>query len=401
MKTAEYDVVIVGAGLAGASLALALKNTSLKIALIETFPIQTDSQPNYDDRGIALSYSSSLIFETMDIWPNISHLASPINTIHVSDRGHFGVTHIHAQQEKVPALGYVITAKALGHQLNTMLQSLDNVTLLCPRRVLTIDRFETHVTLHLSDNTQVSSKLVVAADGKESDIRQLLELSTTHYDYQQTAITANISTDKPTNGMAYERFTASGPVALLPLGKDRWSLVWTVKTGDELEIINLSEEAFLMRLQRHFGYRAGRFNKVGKRQSHTLDLMQTDYPLSERTVLIGNAAHSLHPIAGQGFNLGLRDVAALAEVICEAEHDIGDMRLLKSFQDGRLLDQDTTIKATDTLVKLFSHSNPILSHLRSASLTLVDNLPFAKSHLARKSMGLNIKQSKLARGISL
>jgi len=403
----EFDLLIVGGGMVGASLAIALQNSDLKIGLIEAHALKTDSQPSYDDRGIALSYGSQRIFESMGLWSDIATVATAIKNIHISDRGRFGVTRLSAETEQVPALGQVVTAREFGHQLNQQLQQQQqqqqqsNLTLLCPAQVKTLKQLPTQVELTLNSDAQYQAKLVVAADGKDSTIRQLLGLGTWQQHYQQTAITANITTDKKHQGFAYERFTNTGPMALLPMSDNRSSLVWTVKSGDEQSLLKLNDDDFLQRLQQRFGYRAGRFIRVGQRHSHPLTLMQADMPVQNRIVFIGNAAHSLHPIAGQGFNLGLRDVAVLADLIYEQHDDCGDMRVLQAYQQWRQQDQDQVVKATDRLVKLFSNDISLLGHLRGTGLAMIDNVPLAKRWLAQKSMGLAQKQPRLGRGIDL
>ncbi len=400
MNDSLFDVLIVGGGMAGASLAIALKNSQLKIGLIEAKSLKTDSQPSYDDRGIALSYGSQRIFETMGIWSHIAQYASPIQYIHVSERGRFGVTRLSAEQENVPALGQVVTAKHMGHALNVQLQRLDNLTLFCPSSVSSVQTEKEHVTVTLDNNDTLKARLIVAADGRESTIRHCLSIGAWEQDYNQVAITANISTDKPHSGWAYERFTTSGPMALLPMTDKRCSLVWTVKSGEEQNLLALDEDSFLQRLQQDFGYRAGRFIRVGQRNSYPLILMQADMPVQPRIVFIGNAAHSLHPIAGQGFNLGLRDVAVLAEHIFNNQ-DCGHSEILQLYQQQRQQDQDQVVKSTDQLVRLFSNDIPILGHLRGAGLTMMDNMPMMKHWLAKKSMGLAQAQPKLARGVPL
>jgi len=401
VATTDFDLLIVGAGMVGASLAIALANSPLKIGLIEAQTLSTDSQPSFDDRGIALSYGSQRIFETMGLWHYISPYATAIEHIHVSERGRFGVTRLSAQDEQVPALGQVILARQFGHQLNQQLQQQQNLTLFCPAQVTTLAQQADQVTITLNTGQTLHSKLLVAADGRHSTIRALLNLDAWQQSYQQTAITANVSTDKPHHAWAYERFTTSGPMALLPMSDNRFSLIWTVTSGDESDLLAADDATFLLALQDRFGYRAGKFIKVGQRNSHPLSLMQADLPVQQRVVLIGNAAHSLHPIAGQGFNLGLRDVAALADVITDNPADCGDMRCLKRYQQWRQADQDTIVKTTDLLVQTFSNNISLLGHLRGASLAILDNLPIAKHYLAKKSMGLAQTQPRLARGMKL
>ena len=401
MKQFDYDLIIVGGGMVGASLACALKNTPLNIVIIEAFEPNSAQQASYDDRGIALAYGSQRIFESMGLWDQLAVHSTAISDIHVSDRGHFGVTRLSAQDENVPALGQVITARSMGQVFNQALVQQENLEVICPASVVDLNQHEGYVELILNDDSQISAKLIVAADGAQSTLRHLLGLGALEHDYGQTAITANITTERAHQGRAFERFTDSGPIALLPMSDNRSSLVWTVKTGDETALLQLSNSDFLAQLQDRFGYRLGKFKQVGQRNSYPLKLVQADQPIQHRIVLIGNAAHSLHPIAGQGFNLGLRDVAALADVLVDNTGDCGDPRLLHDYSQWRQQDQDSVIENTNSLVTLFSNNNPLLGHLRGAALALIDALPHAKHALAQKSMGLNRKQPRLGRGIPL
>jgi len=397
----DYDLIIVGGGMVGAGLAIALKNSPLRIAIIEAVSAKSEQQPSYDDRGIALSYGSQRIFESLGLWQALSSHSTAIKNIHVSDRGHFGVTRLSAQEEQVPALGQVITARAMGLVLNQAIDTQQNLDIFSPLSVLSLQQFDDHVELELNDQRKLTSKLVVAADGGQSTIRRLLHLGALEHDYQQTAVTANITPERAHQHCAYERFTDTGPIALLPMSDNRCSLVWTVKSGDDAALLALSEQDFLTQLQDRFGYRLGKLIQVGQRHSYPLRLVQADQPVQHRVVLIGNAAHSLHPIAGQGFNLGLRDVAVLADLVASAEHDCGDAHVLFDYKQWRLDDQDDVISATNNLVTLFSNNNPLLGHLRGASLSLMESLPPLKHWLAAKSMGLGRKQPRLGRGISL
>lgn len=397
MPATHYDVVIVGAGMVGTSLALALKETPLKVALIESQDIINDQQPSYDDRGIALSYGSQRIFESLGLGSELAAIATPIESIHISDRGHFGITRLSAIEEHVPALGQVILAKKLGHLLNQQLQLQPDLTVLSPIKVTAIEQFEQHVTITLSTGDAIETKLLVGADGQQSTIRQRLNLSVWQRSYEQTAITANVTPQQPHHNQAYERFTDSGPLALLPMSENRCSLIWTVKTSEHQDLLNLTDGDFLTALQQRFGTRLGAFKRVGKRSSHPLNLMQTKQPVQQRVLLIGNAAHSLHPIAGQGFNLGLRDVAVLAQILTDNADDVGAANVLHAYQAWQEKDQKTVIKSTDILVRLFSNANPVLGHGRAAALALLDCFPPLKSMLAKHSMGLSGKQSRLSR----
>ena len=349
MANSDFDLIIVGGGMVGASLACALKNTTLKIAIVEAFEPHSNQQPSYDDRGIALAYGSQRIFESMGLWQQLVPYCTAISDIHVSDRGHFGVTRLSALDENVPALGQVITARSMGFVLNQALSQQKNIDIICPVKVTNLIQNTDTTELILNDNRHITAKLIVAADGAHSTVRQLLNLGALEHDYGQYAITANITPERAHNGQAFERFTDSGPIALLPMSDNRCSLVWTVKTGDENNIISLSDDDFLAKLQERFGYRLGKLKHVGQRNSYPLKLMQADQPIQQRIVLIGNAAHSLHPIAGQGFNLGLRDVAALADVLANNADDCGDQRLLHDYAQWRQQDQDDVISNTSSV----------------------------------------------------
>ena len=397
----DYELIIVGGGMVGASLAIALKNSPLRIAIIEAIPAKATQQPSYDDRGIALSYGSQRIFEGLGLWASLKTHSTAIKHIHVSDRGHFGVPRLSAKQEHVPALGQVITARDMGQIFNPAINDQNNLDVISPASVVALQQFEDHVEVELNDQRKLKAKLLVAADGGQSTIRQLLKLGAVEHDYQQTAVTANITAERPHENWAYERFTDTGPIALLPMTDNRCSLVWTVKSGDDARLLALSDHDFLTQLQDRFGYRLGKLIQVGQRHSYPLNLIHADQPVQQRVVLIGNAAHSLHPIAGQGFNLGLRDVAVLADLLASADNDCGDARLLLDYKQWRLNDQDNVISTTSNLVTLFSNSSPLLGHLRGASLSLLEAVPPVKHWLAKKSMGLDRKQPRLGRGIAL
>jgi 2-octaprenyl-6-methoxyphenol hydroxylase len=401
MKKTDYDLIIVGGGMVGASLACALKNSPLKIAIIEAVPYTADKQPSYDDRAIAISYGSQRIFESIGIWSKLVQYSTPILAIHISDRGHFGSTRLSAKDEQVPALGQVILARSVGSVLQQQLAQQANLTLHCPASIQSLEQYDSHVRLTLDNEQILTARCLVVADGGRSTVRQQLGLSTHSHDYQQTAIIANISPERPHQNRAFERFTDSGPLALLPMADNRCSLVWTVNSGDEIALLALNDADFLVQLQSCFGYRLGELKQVGARQSYPLHLVQSDQPVQHRIVLIGNAAHTLHPVAGQGFNLGLRDVAALAEVLHDHADDCGGARALHEYTQWRTADQDNVITITNSLVQLFSQSNPIVGHLRGAALSATNALPPLKHWMAAKSMGLARKQPRLGRGLKL
>lgn len=412
----NFDLIIIGGGLAGASLACALKDikkkdgaAALKIAVVEAYELETQSQPSYDDRTVALSYGSKRIFECMGIWSGLTEFAQKIDTIHISDRGHFGVTRLTKEQENVEALGYVVENKRVGQTLYAALKSeaVSNVTLFCPASISKLEQNENHVTIEIvmGDKTQqLKGELLVAADGNNSKVMQLLHVGRSQKKYNQTALITNITPGKKHNNVAYERFTETGPLAFLPMQSNRCSVVWTLQPKQADDLLALDEEQFLLQLQVCFGFRLGEIAKVGKRQIYPLALQAATQVVHNRVLVIGNAAHSLHPVAGQGFNLALRDVAILSELVADAVHaenDIGQQSLLQEYAQLREQDVKRVYQFTDALIKTFSNNISVLGHLRSIGLLAVDVLPDVKHQLAVQSMGLGGRLSRLNRGLRL
>lgn len=402
-----YDVLIVGGGMVGASLAVALMPLNLNVGLIDAFKFGVTEQPSYDDRAIALSYGSSRIFSGMGLWGELSDKTTAIKKIHVSDRGHFGAARLSAEQEKVPALGYLVESRVLGKHLYDIINK-SNIDLIVPASVEGFTKVENALAIDLVKNNkqfQLKTRLLVAADGTQSKVRKFSGIGTNRGDYQQAAIVANVSTEKPHQGQAFERFTDAGPIALLPLSGNRCSLVWTHSTADGMETVDatmaLNDNAFLEKLTDEFGYRLGRFTKVGKRSTFPLSLVTSQKNTAKRTVIIGNASHTLHPVAGQGLNLALRDIAVLADLITEYLDDVGSNKLLETYEAQRLGDVKTTVRYTDSLVRLFSNDSFLLGHARAGGLLAVDRLPPLRKWLTRQSMGINYRQSRLARGLEL
>lgn len=403
----SYDLVIVGGGMVGASLAISLAGRGLRLALIEAHTLGADTQPSYDDRGIALAYGTQRIFEAIGVWPTLRDLVEPILDIHVSDRGHFGCTRLSAADEGVPALGHVVTARELGRVLLERLALIEAVEVIAPARVVSfVDRGDL-VAVEIERDGLMSAlecRLLVAADGGNSSIREQLDVPIVRWQYGQSAVVTNITPGRPHRNVAYERFTDTGPVALLPMSEQRCALVWTVRDEQVEKVMGLDDAAFLAAFQQRFGYRLGRFQRVGRRVSYPLSLLRARESVRGRVAIIGNAAHTLHPIAGQGFNLGVRDVAALAEVIDDAfaaGHDIGAADVLERYQRWRSAEQRNVALATDGLVRLFSNPLGIVILGRNLGLLAMELLPAAKHPLARGAMGLLGRQPHLARGVPL
>ena len=403
----QYDVIISGGGMVGASLACALSGKGLRIAQLEAVELQTRSAPGYDDRAIALAYGTRRIFEGLQLWDSLAAQATPIHHIHVSDRGRFGMVHMDRAEEGLPALGYVVPARVIGDVLSAAVRQIGELDSYCPATVTSVSQADEAINVNISHEgktTTLSAALLVAADGADSPLREQFGISHVETDYRQTAIVTNITPQLAHNNIAYERFTDSGPMALLPMTEQRCAVVWTVDSSRVEEIMALDDAAFLAALQERFGYRLGRLDRVGRRQAWPLRLVQAKESVRERLALIGNAIHTLHPVAGQGFNLGARDVAVLAEVLVDAlqaGEDPGSLAVLGRYGDWRKRDHRNVAVFTDGLARMFTLPLPALGVARSVSMTAFDLLPPAKRLLTRLTMGRSGRAPRLVRGLPL
>jgi 2-octaprenyl-6-methoxyphenol hydroxylase len=402
-----YDILIVGGGLVGATLVRALQGRGLRIAVVEAVQFETRTEAGYDDRALALAHGTRRIFESLGLWDTLAKDATPIHRIHVSDRGHCGFTRMEREEEGLPALGYVVPARMLGQVLGEVARSAEGVDVYCPAALadLNIETGRANANVLRDDETQLlATRLVVAADGAGSAVRDRLGIPVIERDYGQAAVIANITPQLPHRNVAYERFTDTGPMAVLPMTEDRCAVVWTVDSRMTGEIMALSDDAFLSRLQERFGYRLGRFERVGRRQVYPLRLVKAQESVRHRLALVGNAAHTLHPIAGQGFNLGVRDVAVLAEVLVDAlaeGDDPGELAVLTRYDTWRHADHQRVTAFTDALARLFTLPIPALGMVRGAGMLALDLLPPAKRLLTRVTMGRAGRMPRLARGLPL
>ena len=407
MQDNSFDVIIIGGGMVGATMAVALSALPIKIAIVEAFPFHSDTQPSYDARSIALAYGSKRIFETLSVWQSMQANTCPIKKIHVSSQGQIGSTRLNAEEEGLEALGYVVENRIIGNALLEKIASLKNIELICPAKLigLTFSPEQANVVIeHQAQTISLTGKLVIGADGANSRVRELLNISSSTKSYEQTAIISNVTPAKPHNNIAYERFTPQGPVAVLPMTENRCSLVFTVADKDVETTLALDDQAFLDNLENRFGYRTGGFVKTSKRFAYPLSLMKVKQHFSHRAVIIGNAAHSLHPIAGQGFNLGIRDVSSLAEIIADAlrnQQDFGSENVLQQYELSRKKDQTNVAFITDSLAQVFSNSLLPLANLRSKGLILSDVVSPLKHTMAKHAMGLSGKLPRLSRGLPL
>ena len=402
------DIVIAGGGMVGVSLALQLGEllpASVSICLVEGFPFPDSLagappqyHPSFDARSTALSYSTRLIYEQMGVWADLEKWLCPIESIHVSNRGHFGSTLMRAGEYNWPALGYVVENAWLGSALIQCLYRQDRVEVISPAKVLQATPGERGVALAVDgfDEAQIDTGLLLVADGANSGLRQQLGVAVEEKPYRQHALIANIAFAKGHGNCAFERFTDKGPIAFLPLlptanGEQRSALVWTLTADRADELSHCPEQDFLGALQDRFGYRLGKLKQVGERHTYPLALVQAAEQVRKNVVVMGNAAHALHPVAGQGYNLAMRDVAALGQELAKAQAagvPLGDLSVLQRYCDGQRGDQARTVGASDMLPSLFMHPDPVLGLARDMGLAGLDIFPALKRELVRHAAGV-------------
>ncbi|WP_145520186.1 2-octaprenyl-6-methoxyphenyl hydroxylase [Yersinia mollaretii] len=384
------SVIIVGGGMAGATLALAISSLTqgrVSVALVEAQQPDNRAHPGFDARAIALAQGTCQQLDRIGIWSALADCATAIDHVHVSDSGHSGFVNLRAHDYRVPALGHVIELHDAGQRLFALLQKAPGVTLHCPATVVDVVRTAESARVTLDNGQQLSAKLLVAADGSHSTLARACNIQWQQQDYQQIAVIANVTTSELPTGRAFERFTRHGPLALLPMSQGRSSLVWCHAKQDQQQVDSWDDARFLAELQRAFGWRLGKMCHVGQRHSYPLQLLTASRHVSHRLALVGNAAQTLHPIAGQGFNLGLRDVMSLAETIASAGSDPGDYGVLAQYQQRRRQDQQATIGVTDGLIRLFANRYGPLVVGRNLALMSMEYMPVVRDAFARRTLG--------------
>ncbi|HEY1900400.1 MAG TPA: 2-octaprenyl-6-methoxyphenyl hydroxylase [Steroidobacteraceae bacterium] len=405
----EFDIAIIGGGMVGASLALAVAAAGRRAVLIEAISPDSSTHQSFDERTTALGNASRRILEALGVWDSVADRCGVIRAIHVSDAGRLAFARLNAREQGIEAFGFVVPNRVLGAALWDQIGRNAAISVRMPAQVASVSTDAAGVTLTLADpegdpkrpqTRTLRARLVVAADGAHSAVRRDAGITATEADYGQVGIVANVATDTAHDGTAYERFTSAGPLALIPLRDGSYTVVWARTPEDAAQTLGATDEEFLKLLQQCFGWRVGKFTRVGRRASYPLKLTRADEAVGQRTVLIGNAAQSLHPVAGQGFNLALRDVAALAELLAE-EGDPGAAALLERFAQGRAADRRGVTRFTDGLIRIFGDARLPVRVLRDVGLLLFDLLPPAKSALARVSLGFGGRTPRLARGLPL
>jgi 2-octaprenyl-6-methoxyphenol hydroxylase len=425
----DCDVLIAGGGAVGSALAYTLGELPLDVVLVEMQQPELVAPPSFDARVIALANGSQQILSGLRLWRDLAGYVEAIRSIHVSERGRFGAARIEAREEHVPALGYTVENQTLGRVLWERLQRSQRLEVLVPAKVVALKHGAdaTEVTVERGGVAEtVRAKLVIAADGMRSAVRAALGVATSEDDYEQRAVVFNCSTEASLDGRAFERFSDRGPIALLPLTGGRAAVIWTLPEGDAEGIAALPPDAFRAELQKAFGQRLGRFTRIGERHLFTLARVVSEAIHGERAVLIGDAAARLHPVAGQGFNLALRDIATLGEVIADALRatamdggsaanagsnsrpatggsavDVGAAELLERYATWRAADRRRVSSFTHGLIQLFGESAPGMGLGRGLGLMAFDLLPGAKALLARQTMGKAGRLPRLARGLPL
>ncbi|WP_374574911.1 2-octaprenyl-6-methoxyphenyl hydroxylase [Acinetobacter sp.] len=399
----QQEVIIVGGGMVGLSLALMLAKANIRVKLLEaiTYPDYDDANlapyhSSFDARNSALSRRTVQIYQELGLWNALQEHATPIYEVHITEQGSFGKARLKAAQEKVESFGQVIENAWLGRVLlqqvkqEALIELIDGVQVTS----LTQDADLAYIeAIRGEEKIALQSKLVIAADGRDSFCRKALGIGASEHDYDQMAIVTTVQTSKPHNHVGFERFSPLGPLALLPLpGEYRRSVVWPVQKGTEGEWLgDENDQHFLDALQQTFGDRAGKFQKTGKRFSFPLSQVLAEKQAAGRVVLMGNAAHTIHPVAGQGFNLCMRDAYVLRRYLMEQTAkgaDLGEAAMLQRYEQSRLTDQQRVIKFCDSVVRGFSNQNPLLKLIRNTGLLAFDTIPGIKPLVANYAMGL-------------
>lgn len=382
----QFDIIIIGGGMVGVTLACALQKSDLRIALIDSAPIDSGE----DERLIALNDSSICLYENIGIWPSLEPYAAAIRQVHVSHKGRFGITRINAADLGLAALGYVVPAKYINSALLDHLHAIDSVKLFQPAILESLEQDAEGVTLRINTANGAQSlraKSVIGADGSFSTVRKLLAIPVEKIDYQQSALVTVTELQRDHQHIAYERFQNSGAIAMLPLADQRVATIWTDRNETIADLMSLSDTAFLSQLQKQFGYRLGRLHNVGKRAVYPLQMLRAQEQRKQHVMLIGNALHTMHPIAAQGLNVALHEVAVLVERIVIRDVPAGGCPGMLLGAAGPPRDNDFNIQLSDRLTWIFSTDLFVLNKARQLAMLGLDIFRPARKYFTQRAMG--------------
>ena len=402
----DHDISIVGGGLAGTALALGLANAGFSVCIVDKLALDTRTHASFDGRSYALALASVRLLKGIGVWQDISSNAQPMLEIKVTD-GRAGegpapwMMHFdHAEIDEGP-MGHMVEDRHLRNAVMAHLDTHDRITQIPAETVITQDLKPDGITLHLESRRSIKSQLVVGADGRSSGIAERAGISRTGWDYGQTALVCAVAHEKSHNGIAHQFFMPNGPLAILPLTQNRSSIVWSESKHRANILKSLDDAAFLDELRPAFGSFLGEISLTGKRYTYPLNLTLANSMIADRIALIGDAAHGVHPIAGQGLNAGLRDVAALIDVLMDARRigqDIGSEQILRHYQEWRRFDTATLALATDAFNRLFSNDNPLLRLARDMGMGVVNSVPALRRSFVREAAGLTGDLPSLMQG---
>ncbi len=391
----DYDLVIIGAGMVGASLAAALAGSGLRIAVVEPVAAGQRRPAGDDERGIALAPASRQILEDIGVWPGLSAAVTPIRQIHVSEQGRLGMTRMRPAALGLTELAHVVVAGKLGRALHEQMAAAENIDLICPAELIRFQSGADGLRLEIKTEQgqrEINTKLLAGCDGRDSLVRRLASINTRAHDFMQTAIVANLTTERPNNGAAFERFTPHGPIALLPVERHKSVVVFSVERAEADRYLALSGPEFAAAVEAGFGRRLGRISQPGRRRAYPVVFIEALRHYQRQLVLLGNAAHTLHPNGAQGFNLGLRDAAGLAACLLRAsaaQRPLDDIAILEDYYRRRRRDQRRVMRFTNAIAACFYNRLPLLRSSRGLGLLLLDLMPGLKRGVMEMATGLS------------